>query len=175
VPEFTAQAYTGSFDMRRTALQYAGRIGDYGLVADYSAFDTNGFRDNSQTKRTQFNGKLSFNPNDQTQVNVVFNQFDMPLAQDPLGLSPAQVAANPRQAVTSSAINPPTAASLFVRKITSQNQIGSSATYTLVVAGMPSISNRMPRIWVWVWARCVSIDTSRKIIPYVGMTLYCDF
>jgi hypothetical protein len=29
--------------------------------------------------------------------------------------------------------------------------------------------------WVWVWARCVSIDTSRKIIPYLGMTLYCDF
>jgi iron complex outermembrane receptor protein len=131
VPEFTAQAYTGSFDMRRTAWQYAGRIGDYGLVADYSTFDTNGFRDNSQTKRTQFNGKLSFSPNDQTQVNVIFNQFDMPLAQDPLGLSAAQVAANPRQAVTSSAGNPPTAASLFVRKITSQNQIGSSATYTL--------------------------------------------
>jgi iron complex outermembrane receptor protein len=131
LPEFTAQAYTGSFDMRRTAWQYAGRIGDYGLVADYSTFDTNGFRDNSKTQRTQFNGKLSFNPNDQTQVNVVFNQFDMPLAQDPLGLSAAQVAANPRQAVTSSASNPPTAASLFVRKITSQNQLGSSATYTL--------------------------------------------
>ncbi len=130
VPEFTAQAYTGSFDMRRTAWQYAGRIGDYGLVADYSTFDTNGYRDNSKTQRTQFNGKLSFNPNDQTQVNVVFNQFDMPLAQDPLGLSAAQVAANPRQAVTSSA-GTTSAASLFVRKITSQNQIGSAMTYTL--------------------------------------------
>jgi iron complex outermembrane receptor protein len=130
VPEFTAQAYTGSFDMRRTAWQYAGRIGDYGLVADYSTFDTNGFRDNSQTKRTQFNGKLSFNPNEQTQVNVVFNQFDMPLAQDPLGLTAAQLASNPRQAGTNSA-GTSTAADLFVRKITSQNQIGSSATYTL--------------------------------------------
>jgi iron complex outermembrane receptor protein len=130
VPEFTAQAYTGSFDMRRTAWQYAGRIGDYGLVADYSTFDTNGFRDNSTTKRTQFNGKLSFNPNDQTQVNVVFNQFDMPLAQDPLGLTAAQLAINPRQAGTNSA-GTLTAADLFVRKITQQNQIGSSATYTL--------------------------------------------
>jgi iron complex outermembrane receptor protein len=130
VPEFTAQAYTGSFDMRRTAWQYAGRIGDYGLVADYSTFDTNGFRDNSKTQRTQFNGKLSFNPNDQTQVNVVFNQFDMPLAQDPLGLSAAQVALNPRQAVTSSA-GTTNAADLFVRKITRQNQIGSAITYML--------------------------------------------
>jgi iron complex outermembrane receptor protein len=130
VPEFTAQAYTGSFDMRRTAWQYAGRIGDYGLVADYSTFDTNGFRDNSQTKRTQFNGKLSFSPNDQTQVNVVFNQFDMPLAQDPLGLKAGKLASNPRQAGTNSDGNL-TAADLFVRKITSQNQIGSTATYTL--------------------------------------------
>jgi iron complex outermembrane receptor protein len=130
VPEFTAQAYTGSFDMRRTAWQYAGRIGDYGLVADYSTFDTNGYRDNSRTQRTQFNGKLSFNPNDQTQVNVVFNQFDMPLAQDPLGLSASQLASNPRQAGTNSA-GTLTAADLFVRKITSQNQIGSAMTYTL--------------------------------------------
>jgi iron complex outermembrane receptor protein len=110
--------------MRRTAWQYAGRIGDYGLVADYSTFDTNGYRDNSKTQRTQFNGKLSFNPNDQTQVNVVFNQFDMPLAQDPLGLTAQQVADNPRQAGNYAAI-------ASVRKITSQNQIGSSATYTL--------------------------------------------
>ena len=124
VPEFTAQAYTGSFDMRRTAWQYAGRIGDYGLVADYSTFDTNGFRDNSQTKRTQFNGKLSFSPNDQTQVNVVFNQFDMPLAQDPLGLTAAQLAINPRMAGNF-------ASTASVRKITNQNQIGSSMIYTL--------------------------------------------
>ena len=123
VPEFTAQAYTGSFDMRRTAWQYAGRIGDYGLVADYSTFDTNGFRDNSKTQRTQFNGKLSFNPNDQTQVNVVFNQFDMPLAQDPLGLR-ADELGTPRKAGTNAVI-------ANVRKITSQNQLGSSATYTL--------------------------------------------
>ncbi len=124
VPEFTAQAYTGSFDMRRTAWQYAGRIGDYGLVADYSTFDTNGFRDNSKTQRTQFNGKLSFNPNDQTQVNVVFNQFDMPLAQDPLGLTAKQLDTNPQQAGSN-------AVSASVRKITSQNQIGSAMTYTL--------------------------------------------
>ena len=124
VPEFTAQAYTGSFDMRRTAWQYAGRIGDYGLVADYSTFDTNGFRDNSKTQRKQFNGKLSFNPNDQTQVNVVFNQFNMPLAQDPLGLTADQLAINPRMAGNF-------ASSASVRKITSQNQLGSSATYTL--------------------------------------------
>lgn len=123
-PEFGAQYYAGSYDMRRADWQYAGRIHDYGLVADYSTFDTTGYRDNSQTERHQFNGKLSFGPNDKTRVNVVFNQFDMPLAQDPLGLTAAQMAANPAQAGTN-------AMSARVRKITGQNQLGASLTHAL--------------------------------------------
>lgn len=123
-PEFNAQFYSGSFDMRRTDWQYAGRVGDYGLVADYSTFDTDGYRDNSKTERKQFNGKLSFGPSEKTRVNVVFNQFDMPLAQDPLGLTAAQLAANPEQAGSS-------AVSARVRKITSQNQLGSSLTHAI--------------------------------------------
>lgn len=123
-PEFGAQYYTGSYGMHRSDLQYAGRVGDYGLVADYSTFDTNGYRANSQTDRKQFNGKLSFNPNEKTKVNVVFNQFDMPLALDPLGLTAAQLAANPDQAGTN-------AVSRRVRKAVLQNQLGTSLTHEL--------------------------------------------
>jgi iron complex outermembrane receptor protein len=42
--EFSSQLYTGSFGLQRTDWQYAGRIGDYGLVADYSTFSTDGYR-----------------------------------------------------------------------------------------------------------------------------------
>ena len=123
-PEIGAQLYTGSYGLRRGDLQFAGRVGGYGLVADYSTFDTDGFRGNSKTERKQFNGKLSFEPGDRTKVNVVFNQFDMPLAQDPLGLTAAQLAANPAQAGTN-------AISRNVRKAVLQNQIGTSLTHTL--------------------------------------------
>ncbi|MDO8263391.1 MAG: TonB-dependent receptor [Gallionella sp.] len=123
-PEFGAQYYTGSFGLRRSDWQYAGRVGDYGLVADYSTFDTNGYRDNSKTERKQFNGKLSFDASEKTHVNVVFNQFDMPLAQDPLGLTAAQMAANPAQAGTN-------AVSRGVRKVVLQNQLGSSLVHTI--------------------------------------------
>ena len=118
-PEFDATAYVGSFGMRRTDWQYAGRVGQYGLVADYSTFDTDGFRDNSETERNQFNGKLSFDPFENTRVNVVFNRFDMPLAQDPLGLTEAQMEADPTQAGTN-------AVARGVRKIVLQNQLGAS-------------------------------------------------
>jgi iron complex outermembrane receptor protein len=123
-PEFGAQYYAGSFDMRRSDWQYAGRVRDYGLVADYSTLDTTGYRDNSKAERRQFNGKLSFGPSEKTRVNVVFNQFDMPLAQDPLGLTAVQLAANPAQAGTN-------AVSAQVRKITSQSQLGASMTHLI--------------------------------------------
>ena len=123
-PEAGAQYYVGSYGMHRADVQYAGRIGGVGLVADYSTFDTQGYRDNSRTERKQFNGKLSFEPTVATRVNLVFNQFDMPLAQDPLGLTQAQLNANPTQAGT-------TAVSRGVRKIVLQNQVGSSLTHTI--------------------------------------------
>jgi iron complex outermembrane receptor protein len=122
--EFSAQLYTGSFGMQRSDWQYAGRVGRYGLVADYSTFETNGFRANSQAERKQFNGKLSFEPNEKTRVNVVLNLFDMPLAQDPLGLTAQQLAADPELAGTN-------AVSRRVRKIVSQNQLGSSLTHNI--------------------------------------------
>jgi iron complex outermembrane receptor protein len=118
-PELSAAAYTGSFGLRRTDWQYAGRVGRYGLVADYSTFDIDGFRANSKTERKQFNGKLSFDANDATRVNVVFNRFDMPLAQDPAGLTQAQMEADPTQAGNNTVAR-------SVRKIVLQNQLGTS-------------------------------------------------
>ncbi|MCF8210616.1 MAG: TonB-dependent receptor, partial [Rhodoferax sp.] len=124
VPEFSAQAYTGSEGLRRTDWQYAGRPAGVGLVADYSTFEATGYRANSQTERKQFNAKLSVKATPDTQVNVVFNRFDMPLAQDPLGLTAAQLASNPEQAGNN-------AVARSVRKVVLQNQLGSSVVHAL--------------------------------------------
>jgi iron complex outermembrane receptor protein len=124
VPEFSVQGYVGSYGLRRSDVQMAGRVGTVGLVADYSTFSTDGYRDNSATERKQFNSKISFGPDAGTRVNVVFNHFDMPLAEDPVGLRADQLAANPRQAGTN-------AVSARLRKITSQSQVGSSLTHAL--------------------------------------------
>ncbi len=123
-PEFMYQYYAGSYGMRRNDWQYAGKTGSVGIVADYSTFDTNGYRDNSATERKQFNGKLSFGPDDKTRVNVVFNQFDMPLAQDPAGLTATQLALKPQMAGTNTAEK-------RVRKIVLQNQVGTSLAHQL--------------------------------------------
>ena len=123
-PTVGYQYYVGSYGMRRADYQFSDTVGGYGLVADYGTFSTSGYRTNSAAERNQFNGKLSFAPNEQTKVNVVFNRFDMPLAQDPLGLTRAQLIADPTQAGNS-------AIEKMTRKVVLQNQLGSSIKYAI--------------------------------------------
>jgi iron complex outermembrane receptor protein len=124
VPELGVQGYVGSYGLRRSDVQMAGRVGSVGLVADYSTLSTDGYRDNSAAERKQFNSKISFGPGAGTRVNVVFNHFDMPLAEDPLGLTAAQLAADPTQAGAN-------ALAQRTRKITRQNQLGTSLTHEI--------------------------------------------
>ncbi len=130
VPQVDYQYFVGDYGLHRADYQFSDTVGDYGLVADYSTFSIDGYRDNSRTERNQFNGKMDFKPNDQTRVNLVFNQFDMPLAQDPLGLTPAMWAANPQQQGRNSQ-GTKTAAEFGVRKTILQNQLGGNAVYSI--------------------------------------------
>ncbi len=123
-PEVEYQYYTGSYGLHRADYQFSDTVGRYGIVADYGTFSIDGYRVNSSAERKQFNGKLSFDANEQTKVNVVFNQFDMPLALDPLGLTRAQLNADPTQAGNG-------ALRYSTRKVVLQNQLGSSATYSI--------------------------------------------
>jgi iron complex outermembrane receptor protein len=118
------QYYVGSYGLHRADYQFGDTVGKVGIVADYSTMSIDGYRANSATERKQFNGKLNFDVNDDLKVNLVFNQFDMPLAQDPLGLTRTQLNADPSGAGNR-------AISAMTRKIVLQNQLGSSTTYKL--------------------------------------------
>lgn len=120
-PELTAEGHFGSFDTYRTDWQYADKVGKFGLVADYSTFKTDGFRQNSQTERNQFNGKLTYLHNDQTKIDVIANIFDMPYAYDPAGLNQADAMATPEKSNNTAR----------QRKIVKQNQVGAVLTHSL--------------------------------------------
>jgi len=126
-PELDYQYYVGSFGLHRAAYQLGdtvGTMGKVGIVANYSTMTIDGYRANSAAERKQFNGKITLAPNENLKVNVVFNQFDMPLAQDPLGLTRAQLQMDPASAGTN-------AIATKTRKVVLQNQLGTSATYAL--------------------------------------------
>ncbi len=118
-PEGQALLAVGAYGLQRTDWQASGRMGErgqLGLVADYSTFATDGWRDNSAAKRTHFNGVITHDAAPGSRIRLVANVFDMPLAEDPLGLTAAQLA-NPQSAGTN-------AEARRTRKIVSQEQVG---------------------------------------------------
>ena len=130
-PELLIQGHTGSFGTNRTDWQYADKVGKFGLVADYSTFKTDGFRQNSQAERNQFNGKLTYQHNDQTRLDFIANVFDMPYANDPAGLNQAEAIATPEYSRRSQ----------NQRKIIKQNQVGTVLTHA--IDGASKVSGRI--------------------------------
>jgi iron complex outermembrane recepter protein len=111
------QADYGTFNTQRYALKATGASGPVNLVVDASHFQTDGYRVHSDAERNLFNAKASGNLTDTSKLTVVANAVQTPFVQDPLGLTRAQLAADPMQAgVNAIAYN--------TRKSLAQEQLG---------------------------------------------------
>ena len=117
-PEATASTTFGSDGLRRHDVQVSGRTGSVGMVADYSVFSTDGHRANSAAERKQLNAVLTADLQPGTRLKLIANAFDMPEALDPLGLTAAQLQADPTQAGKNAIAH-------RTRKSVQQNQIGA--------------------------------------------------
>jgi iron complex outermembrane receptor protein len=107
----------GTFNMQRYALKTTGDNGLVNYVIDGSHFQTDGYRVHSDAERNLFNAKASASPTDSSKLTIVGNAVQTPFVQDPLGLTRAQLAANPTQAgVNAIAYN--------TRKSLAQEQLG---------------------------------------------------
>ncbi len=107
----------GSFDTRRAGVVVGGQGGDLNYILDGSHFATDGYRDHSAASRDYLNGKFKYAVNQDTKLTLVLNGFHQPDTQDPLGLTSAQVAANPKQ-------TDPVATTFNTRKSVKQDQAG---------------------------------------------------
>ncbi|MDP2406914.1 MAG: TonB-dependent receptor plug domain-containing protein, partial [Hydrogenophaga sp.] len=97
-PEVLGSLDAGSDGLQRRGLQAAGQQGSLNYLVDLSDFRTDGWRQNSAAERRHLNARLRTEVSDQTRLTVVANVFDQPVSGDPLGLTRAQLATNPRQA-----------------------------------------------------------------------------
>jgi iron complex outermembrane receptor protein len=88
----------GTFNTQRYAVKTEGDDGTVNYVVDAAHFQTDGYRFHSDAERNNFNAKLRFATSDSATLTLVANVVDTPSVQDPLGLTRAQLAANPRQA-----------------------------------------------------------------------------
>lgn len=117
----------GSYGLRRYSATANGRWEQDGgraasLLVNYNDLRSEGYRDHSEARRRLFNAKLDLSTSADTSVTVVANVLDQPLSRDPLGLTRAQVQANPRQAV-------PIAYAQDTGKTISQHQVGLIAEH----------------------------------------------
>jgi iron complex outermembrane recepter protein len=85
----------GSFDNFRASLNALGSLGPLGYNLDYSHFQVDGYREHSAAKNESFNGKLNYSFNDSNRLAFIANVVSRPDAQDPLGLTQAEFAADP--------------------------------------------------------------------------------
>ncbi len=117
-----ARVAAGSDATLSTGAQLRGQQGPvrYNLAANH--FETAGWREHSRARRESFNGRLGVDVGG-GQLDLVLNYLDAPDAQDPLGLTRAQVNADPRQATA-------VATQYNTRKSVRQGQAGLVFTRT---------------------------------------------
>jgi iron complex outermembrane receptor protein len=114
----------GSFRTSRIGLKLGGEVaGGNGLVST-SLFHTDGYRQHSAADREQLNAKLALPLYAGANLTLVGNVFASPDTQDPLGLTRAQMNADPRQVAA-------TALQFNTRKTAAQNQLGAAFTQQL--------------------------------------------
>jgi len=85
----------GSFGNIRANVDALGSVGPLGYNLDFSHFKVDGYRDHSSARNESFNGKLNYSFNDANRLALVANVVSRPDAQDPLGITKAQFAADP--------------------------------------------------------------------------------
>ncbi|HQR77376.1 MAG TPA: TonB-dependent receptor [Burkholderiaceae bacterium] len=97
-PTLTPDLTLGSYGFQRYGLKGGGVSGAFNGMASASYFSVDGYREHSAARKAQFNTKLAYDLNPANRLTLVATGFNQPNAQDPLGLTAAQVKQDPRQA-----------------------------------------------------------------------------
>ncbi len=117
-PTTTVTGAAGSFGQKKGGIKFTAGNGGDAVSLDASSFRTDGYREHSQARRDQINGKWQHDAGPDTRVSVVVNSLQQPVSLDPLGLTRAQWEADPKQAVA-------LAKTQDARKTVLQEQIGT--------------------------------------------------
>lgn len=95
-PKLTVGAGGGSDGQQRYDTKLSGAQGPLDYVASVSRFETDGYRTHSAARRDIQNLKLRLQLGDAGRLTLVGNGVELPSAQDPLGLTRAELQADPR-------------------------------------------------------------------------------
>src|SRR6476661_4995415 len=97
-PTVGAGLTAGSYNTVKWTGEFGGQYGPFNWNAAGSRFRTSGYRDHSNARRDHEHAKLKWDTGSGGVFTLIADALDQPETQDPLGLTAAQVAQNPRQA-----------------------------------------------------------------------------
>ena len=97
-PTITVGASSGTWNTNKQSITYEGQAGPVNYILNAYQYVSDGYRDFSQYRRDNFNGKISYQFNPDTKFTFVGNYMDQPYTNDPNALTPAQFATNSRGA-----------------------------------------------------------------------------
>jgi iron complex outermembrane receptor protein len=101
-PTITVGASTGTWNTNKQSITYEGQAGPVNYILNAYQYVTDGYREFSEHRRDNFNGKISYQFSPDTKFTFVGNYMDQPYTNDPQALTPAQYASNSRQQGTNS-------------------------------------------------------------------------
>lgn len=97
-PFLSARLNLGSHDYAQGQFKAGGQNGAFNYMANLSHTTLDGYRAHAGTKNTLLNANMRYQIDDATRLTVIVNAVDSPQADDPGGLTAAEVAADRRQA-----------------------------------------------------------------------------
>lgn len=101
-PEVSGGMTFGSDNTHRYSLGLSGSGDDFDVVVNANTYSSDGYRDQSDTRRDTLHGKFNFKLGDDTKLSIVATALDQPDNKDPQGLDAKQLKADRTQAGTGS-------------------------------------------------------------------------
>jgi iron complex outermembrane receptor protein len=97
-PGLAVRATGGSYALQKYSLKGGGRAGAAQAFVQASYFSVDGFREHSAAQSTIINAKLRYDLTPSTDITLLLNGVDAPVAQDPGALTRAEADRTPRLA-----------------------------------------------------------------------------
>jgi len=95
--EVRADVAYGSFGAFRAGANASDALGPFAYNVDFTHFSIDGFRPHQSARNESFNAKLDYAFGERDKLTFIANVVSRPDAQDPLGLTAAEFAADPDQ------------------------------------------------------------------------------
>jgi iron complex outermembrane recepter protein len=137
-PEIGSTVMFGSYNTKRQVINAAGVADGVEYLLNASNFESDGYRDNSESDKQAATAKFKFNISEDTKLTTLVNWFDQD-AQDPLGLDRARAFSDPSSSV-------PASTNANTRVSRSHTQVGFNLEHAInannKLSFIPYIGNR---------------------------------